>query len=331
LKKAKILVLRLSSFGDIIQALSTVVPLKKAFPSARIDWVARAEFVPMLNSTHQLDQVWPVDRAQGLWGLIRLGWSLRKQGYTHLYDAHRSMRSRLLSWMLWSPALTQVSRSKDRLKRILLFTFRLNTFPKPYRGMNSYLAPLEKWGVEQKAGQLEIFTNGVISSEVEGMLPSEFITLVPSAAWPMKRWPIDYWKQLMALLPEQKFVILGGPEDHFCEEIQLSSPSSSLNLAGKLSFEESCLIVQRSKLVVSADTGLLHVADLTGKAALALLGPTAFGHPTGHQVKTMEVELPCRPCTKDGRGRCSQSVYQRCMVEITPENVAKEIRSLHPQ
>jgi len=58
-------------------------------------------------------------------------------------------------------------------------------------------------------------------------------------------------------------------------------------------------------------------------AQLSELLPTAFGFATNENIKTLEVELDCRPCTKDGRGACSQETYQRCMVEITPEQVAE--------
>jgi heptosyltransferase-2 len=96
-------------------------------------------------------------------------------------------------------------------------------------------------------------------------------------------------------------------------------------MAGKLSLMESMGIVKKSNLVISADTGIIHVADLIGTPGISLIGPTAFGFPTGAHIKTLEVDLPCRPCTKDGRGNCSQKVYQKCMVDITPEMVVKNI------
>ena len=154
------------------------------------------------------------------------------------------------------------------------------------------------------------------------------IILVPSAAWEMKRWPLPLWKKLISIMPDYKFVVLGGKEDHFCEELKEIDPARVENLAGKLSLVESCAMISKSELVISADTGLLHVADVMGVKALSLMGPTAFGFTTGKQIITMEVDLPCRPCTKDGRGSCSQDVYQKCMVDITPEKVALEAQRL---
>ena len=74
-------------------------------------------------------------------------------------------------------------------------------------------------------------------------------------------------------------------------------------------------------IVISGDTGFLHDADLFHTKAIALMGPTAFGYPTGKQVEVIEVDLPCRPCTKDGHGKCKQSTWQKCMVDILPKRV----------
>lgn len=317
----KILILRLSSFGDIIQALGIIGPLKEAMPETKIDWVAREDFTELLQSTQQLNKVWGLRRAEGLKGLIRLGLLLRKEQYTHIYDAHLSLRSRILRLLLWRWNCQVIQRSKDRWKRILLFWFRINLFPRPYRGMLSYLAPLEKWQVRGKPQTIPLFKD----VKLDHCLPDNFIALVPSAAWKMKRWPLDHFKKLIALNPEVHWVVLGGPGDSFCSELEAISPDRVINLAGKLTLPQSSFIVQQAALTLSADTGLLHIADLTGAKAIALIGPTAFGHPTMDHVRTLEVDLACRPCTKDGRGRCSQEVYQKCMVQITPEEVSKAI------
>jgi heptosyltransferase-2 len=151
---------------------------------------------------------------------------------------------------------------------------------------------------------------------------------VPSAAWEMKRWPLDHWKKLITIMPEARFVVLGGKEDTFCEELVAMAPERVFNMAGKLSLIESSKLLSLSALVISADSGLLHVADVLGVKGLSLMGPTAFGFTISSLIKTLEVDLPCRPCTKDGSGKCSQNIYQLCMVDITPATVANEAQNL---
>lgn len=317
--KNKVLIIRLSSFGDIVQCMSVLDSLTQEPLSAEVHWLVRSDLegIPALSS--KVSKVWSFDRKDGLGGWLDMAFKLRAEGFTHVYDAHQSLRSRILNFILrpfgLGPKFTK--RGKDRLKRILLFSFGINKFPKPFKGMCSYHAPLEKWGIQKK----ESFSDQWSFSK---KLPYEGIALAPSAAWTMKRWPMGHWKKLIELMPDQKFVVLGGPADTFCQELEDVAPGRVVNLAGKLNLVESCQLVAQSPLLISADTGLIHVADILGKPGLSLIGPTAFGFATNSNIKTLEVNLDCRPCTKDGRGGCSQDVYQKCMVEITPELVCHE-------
>ncbi len=224
-----------------------------------------------------------------------------------------------------------LTRPKHRLKRLLLFSFRVNTFPKPFKGIHSYQAPLQNWDINIGTTPELVHWDFPVGDENKYKDKDEAhgrIVLVPSAAWQMKRWPLGHWKNLVQIMPDKKFFILGGLQDTFCEEIAMIAPERVINLAGKLSLIESCHLIKYSQLVISADTGLLHVADVLGKKAIALLGPTAFGFTSSPLIKIMEIDLPCRPCTKDGSGSCSQDVYQKCMLNITPFSVAQEIRKI---
>jgi heptosyltransferase-2 len=151
------------------------------------------------------------------------------------------------------------------------------------------------------------------------------IALAPSAAWELKRWPIEYWVKLIQLLPLQQFTLLGGPDDRFCQEIADSAPDRTLNLAGKLSWLESSKALDLSRALVSGDTGLMHISDFLGKPTIALIGPSAFGYPSRSKSHVLEIELPCKPCSKDGRGKCRYSEYKHCMLSIKPEQVAQKL------
>jgi heptosyltransferase-2 len=154
----------------------------------------------------------------------------------------------------------------------------------------------------------------------------EAVALAPSANWELKRWPTDYWVQLIRKNPDISFVILGGSQDQFCAEIASHGGPHTLNMAGKLSWIESMSLIAQSRLLISGDTGLLHYADLIGKKAIALIGPTAFGYPSRSSSHVLEVELPCKPCTKDGNTRCRNSIHKRCLREIMPEKVSNTLK-----
>jgi heptosyltransferase-2 len=319
----KILIIRLSAFGDIVQSMSVLRPLKESFPSAEIHWLVREDLKGILEDHPLISKCYIVERGSGLTGLYQLAVQLSQERYDLVYDAHSTLRTFFLRRWITAPVGSRwIARPKSRIKRFLFFKLHLAVFPSPFRGMISYLKALSPIpGFRPKLSTIE--WHHPLSPELKKQVEGRII-LAPSAAWEMKRWPLDSWKKLISLLPEQKFVVLGGPADTFCEE--LVEGERVINLAGKLSLKESCSVVANSPLIVSADTGLVHVADLAGVKGLSLIGPTAFGFPSNPQIKTIEVPLSCRPCSKDGRGKCSQEIYQRCMVEITPEFVAREIQ-----
>lgn len=142
----------------------------------------------------------------------------------------------------------------------------------------------------------------------------------------MKRWPIEHWKTLIGLLPDINFALLGGPTDDFIKEIEAVAPDRARNWAGRLSLAQNAGLFEKAAAVVANDTGLLHVADQMERPTIALIGPSAFGYPSHSSSSTMEVDLYCKPCSKDGRGKCVNSLYKRCLIEVTPESVANEIR-----
>lgn len=337
----KILIIRFSSIGDIIQCMSVIPSLREQFPDASIHWITRKDMSGLLRIDSRIDKIWEFERSKGFRGLIKMAFQLRKEGYTHVYDAHNNIRSVVLKLILTTFFLRRlvgltkvVTRSKDRLKRILLFKFRVNLFPKPNRSFDSYAVPLKRWGVTSKsfAPQYQ-FTSDVVS-RCEKLLQNRsnssnpWITLVPSAAWPLKRWDIEYWQELVALLPHHNFVVLGGPSDSFCEKIVDVAPDRVLNLAGKTSLLDSFCIVSLSQLVISGDTGFLHAADLFSRPAIALIGPTAFGFPSGVNTKVLEVDLPCRPCTKDGSTKCKNKIDRQCLRDIKPQQVANMAQTM---
>lgn len=318
----KLLIIRFSSFGDIVHCRSILKPLKEQGVE-HISWLVRSDLAGALEQESYLDKRIDFDRKLGLWGLIKLAWSLRKENYDVIYDAHNNVRSFFVRLITGIGRRKVVIRPKERWKRFLLFKFRINKFPKPFRGMVSYWKPLKKGlGLQ---GSLSPYPWPVQPEEWQLNKMKGRIVLVPATAWPMKSWPVENWKKLVETLKNEKFVILGGPADHFCKDIEAVAPERVENWAGMYNLKESCALAAHADFIITADTGLQQVADLAGRKGISLIGPTAFGYPTMGTLKVMEADLPCRPCTKDGSGSCSRKIYQECMTLLTPEKVIQEI------
>ncbi len=333
----RLLIIRLSSFGDIVQAMGVPAAFKKRYPGAQVDWLVREDFSNLITGHPEITDTIAFQRNSGLKGLISLSWQLANRGYSHVYDAHNNVRSRVigavffLRRLMGTPAPKFARRPKDRLRRWLMFQFRFSTLPRPFRGADSFHRPLQPWGIPLQVPRGRQFfpaaqLTEILASEL-ARLPRPLIALAPSAAWQMKRWPLEHWRTLIKdLCVDHSIVFLGGPSDTFIEDLNKVAPQKCLNLAGRLSLIESCATLCHVDLLIANDTGLLHVADQMERPAIALIGPTAFGYPSHDTSTVLEIDLPCKPCTKDGRGRCSNSVYQRCLVELQPERVALEAR-----
>lgn len=338
----KLLIIRFSSFGDIVHAVAVPRAFKETFPGSQVDWLTREDFAKLLEQQPTIDKVISFSRAAGVSGLIKLGWQLSKSGYTHIYDAHSNLRSGLLMAVLrtidfikWAGGETQThfaTRPKNRIRRFLFFKFRMNVLPRPFRAADSYHWPLAKWGLPKtvpQGPQFRVedrpFPNDVEQDLAKARRLSHVIAIAPSAAWEMKRWPIEHWKSLIAKRPQDAFVILGGKEDTFVNE--LAAPNV-FNFAGRLSLVESARLIARADLLVSNDTGSLQVGDQMERPTIALIGPTAFGYPSHSTSIALERPLVCQPCSKDGRGKCVNSLYKRCLIELTPDIVDAQIEAM---
>jgi heptosyltransferase-2 len=334
MKKNKVLIIRFSSFGDIIQCSSVVEQIAQNIENPEIHWATRSEFRELVELNKNVSKVYSFNRNSGFKGLFFFAKILLSNKYDFVYDAHNNLRSNLihLLFIIFFSKSKWITRSKDRVKRIFLFKLRINLFPKPFKGIDSFLDPLKKINLNSNISEnlVDYSFNNFINNKIDSIVKNDkqIVTIVPSAAWSMKRWPIGHWINLIKLAPNIHFFILGGKDDLFCEDIRTSSPGNVTNFAGRFSLIESVYFIKKSKVVISADTGLLHAADVLGIKGISLMGPTAFGFTKSPLIKTMEIDLKCRPCSKDGRGKCSQDIYQKCMVEITPQLVLDELKRI---
>ncbi|MFP5519553.1 MAG: glycosyltransferase family 9 protein [Bdellovibrionia bacterium] len=329
--KSKILLIRFSSFGDVLQCLSVASKLKELIPEAEIVWLTRREMAPLIETHPAVTRVIPFDRKLGLIGLVQLAWKLRSDNFTHIYDAHNNLRSNVVSLILsftTSSVRFFTQKNIHRFKRFLLFTFRINRFAMPFNGQRDLLEPLTRWGGDLVAPPTPQFFPSENSLKQATHLVNDFfnaIALAPSAAYPLKRWPLENWKQLVASMPNQKFILLGGPEDQFVDEIASVAPDRVLNLAGKCNFEVSAAVIALSSALVANDTGLMHVGEQLGKKTIALMGPAPFGFPSRSTTTILQRDLPCRPCSKHGQGPCKNKIFQECLATISPQEVASHL------
>jgi ADP-heptose:LPS heptosyltransferase len=335
--------LRFSSLGDVTQALSVPTRLKELAPEGEIHWVTKSIFSELIENHPHVEKVWSVQKKMGLTGFFILIKNLRAEKFTHIYDAHNSLRSKIICSFLrfpwdFSRAFSQpefLRKSQKRFYRFLLFRFRINYFRQPFSGQRDLLEPLSEWGLIEElppAPQL-VIPNSANEKVDQFILQNDFATkkficLAPSAAHFLKRWPVDYWKKLIKLNPDKYFVLLGGPEDLFLSEISTEFPGQVLNSAGQFSLIESASVISKSLGLVSNDTGVLHIAEQLGKKTIALMGPAPFGFPSRKTTQILELKLACRPCSKHGQAPCKNKSHHECLRGILPELVSFQLQKM---
>lgn len=325
----KILIIRFSSIGDLTQALSLPSFIALQSPQTEIHFVTRFDLAPLLQNHPHINKIWSLDKNTGFRGLLHLITQLKKENFTHIYDAHNNLRSFLIRFLIRKP-MTLV-RPMMRFKRFLLLRFHKNLFEMPFSGQRDLIKPLEKWGFKfQIPDPPQIFLAPSIRTQAAALIhkftSEKYFILVPSAAYELKRWPLIHWEKLVQLNPLKTFVVLAGPEDQFTSS--LNKFKNVINLTGKTSLLESAALIERAQAVVSNDTGLLHISEQLGRPTLALMGPAPFGFPSRTSTVILERQLKCRPCSKHGQGPCVNPIFQECLHSITPQEVTLRLDSL---
>lgn len=339
----KALIVRFSSFGDILQCLWAAKFLKER--GYEITWLVRSDFKEIVSLSPYIDQVVSLDRRLGFKGLQKVIKQLSILDFDLVYDAHNNLRSFFVRLRLKAPQV--IVRPKSRIRRWLLFRFQKNLFdPEEFHGAMTYLIPFLRSNFETCAVYLDqpkAFFDPLFETPAI-MVPSETklkltqmvpwihhaVAIVPVAAWPLKRWPQEYWKSLILESSHKYWIVLGGGSDQHCHELaadcsSLENDIHIISLAGKLTLTESLAATSLTKLAVSNDTGLLHAQDALSKPSIGLIGPSAFGETSFKDSVNLKASLWCRPCSKDGRSRCKNPETQKCLKSIKPTEVQNEL------
>ena len=118
MSKEKFLIIRFSSFGDVTQCLSVPSAIHQKYPLAEIHWITRQDMLPLLSGHPHIQKTWAIEKKSGLKSLVRTALHLRKQNYTHIYDAHNNLRSLIISFVLrFFRDANFIRRSMRRWKR----------------------------------------------------------------------------------------------------------------------------------------------------------------------------------------------------------------------
>lgn len=322
-----ILAVRFSSIGDVLLTTPLLRALRFRHPSARITFVVKEPYVPLLSANPHVNEVIGISPDHRLSDLAE---QLRGHRFSHLLDLHDSLRSRALRVLVpgnWS------SYPKHRMARAILIHAKRNVYRDLRPVAERYFSAARALDVEPDGRPPELFWDRTAERRVlewfqQSGIPDMVrpVALAPGAAHATKRWPLEYWEGLTTLLVAQgcQVVVVGGADDaSLGSGLARMAPGRVHNAAGLFQLQETGALLQRTSAVVSGDTGVMHMATAVGAPVVALFGPTVqpFGFfPYTKRASVLELTMGCRPCTSKGGPRCPLG-HHRCLRDITPELV----------
>jgi heptosyltransferase-2 len=326
-----VLVVRFSAIGDILLITPLLRAIRARYPGARIAVLTKEQYVPLLSHNPHLSEVLSVAPAEGIRAIAR---RIRGVRYTHLLDLHGNLRSRALRRLAPGPWR---SYAKRWLERATLITVKRDIYGAPIPIAERYFEAAAELDVHPDGQPPDFFIGEQADEYAAGRLSAlglgqdrPIVAMAPGAAHATKRWPAEYWVDLIRRITPTgaDVAVLGGPDDaELARRISDLAGANVGSVAGALGLQETGAVIRRAELLVSGDTGVMHMATGVGTPVVALFGPTVrqFGFfPYQRNAGVVELDLPCRPCSAHGSARCPLG-HHRCMRQMLPDLVFAQL------
>jgi lipopolysaccharide heptosyltransferase II len=307
---SKILIVRLSSLGDILLATPFIRSIKKNYPEIKIDFLLKEQYKDILINNPYLNELI----------LYRNDDSVKKEIAAKNYEIIIDLQNNFRSKKIISEAKMSILKfNKKSLDKFLLVNFKINRLkdspPIPVR----YAETLSDFSLDNEG--LDLFSNNLPSEKIKNK--NDLVGFCPGARHFTKIWPSNNYIELGNMLAEAGYdiVLFGGKNDkEICKEIS-SKISSSIDLSGDDDLLQIAADMKLCKFIVCNDSGLMHAACAVGIPVMVFFGSTVkeFGF-APYRNKNLIMEnnfLPCRPCSHIGRASCPKGHF-KCMLELTP-------------
>ena len=334
----KILLLKPSSLGDVIQALPVLRLLKLHLPRSEIYWWIDSALAPLLEGDPDLTGLIRFERQRWrrprYWPeVLRSIRATRAQKFDWVIDLQCLARSGAFAWLANGKLLVGLDEVREGARGFYDFAAPRAAFHT--HAVDWYLSVLKPLGVPVHHHFTWLPERPRIAAAVQAKWPSagvRWLALQPGARWDNKRWPAEYFAELVRLVsrefPQVRFAILGSRDDQAIgQSVAAAAPGSCLNLCGQTTLPEMIEWVRRCELMVTNDTGPMHVAAALGKPMAALFGPTEPRRtgPYGRLGEVLRMDLPCAPCLKH---RCHFARPIECLRTLSPAMALARVQKI---
>lgn len=321
--RERILIVRLSSIGDTIQGTPVARQIKRAHPDCHLTWVVQPFALPCIEHNPHLDEIVVLDVPRpkswvDLWQRVR-------GQYDITVDLQCLLKSGLVSWVVHSPV--RLGRAAGREGSRLFHTHLTPSSGDPHYISQIYLDQCADLGLDRNDDVPEVFVGPDARAEAAALWQelklndeTPVVALLPFASTPQREWPIERFSEVGDTLAAEigaRCMIFGSRrERHRADQLAARMKSAPLVIAGRSSLSLAIACLQRCKLALGNESGLVHCAFALSTPVVCLLGrsPLCQG-PTGDRATTLFAPCEFRPCRH--LGQCKLGTACHCLGEIT--------------
>ena len=327
-----ILLIKPSSLGDIVQALPIAAALRRAFPGASLTWLVKRQWADVLQDNPHLDRVLPLEFSIAGWPAAVQ--AVRRPHFDLVVDLQGLFRSAFLGWLSGAPV--RIGFANGREGSPWFYTRRVSVPDAKLHAVDRYLLVAHTLGAAIHGPDslqfplphdvdAEARINRLLSSE-GGSPGASLVALNPGARWATKQWAPNAFAAVADRLQDQGFrivVMADRADDAPGNGVVHAMRTRPINLMGKTSIKELIALLRRVRLLITNDSGPMHLAAALGIPVLALFGPTdpvrTGPYAPGHVV--LRSDIPCSPCLSR---RCNNPTRLECLTTITPTQVIRQ-------
>ena len=348
----RILVIRLDLIGDLVLSLTVVRLLKRTYPDAEIDLLAMPSSARI--AVHDPDLSAIITYNPNIWRRPRA--LLQPGNWREARELLRRLRSRHYDLAVsvfgaWAAVLAVLSGAPRRVGFgregypgcMTDSVAGRHWDPRDHKHEVDYCLELA-WAAGASTSEADrvpkLFVDPQARQEIEHMLGEEKLRPgkpliachVSSNNGQSKRWPVPYWAKLIDRLIQEdgaSVVLTGAPEDlPLIESVLSRTHTQPINMAGKTSLPQLAALLQRADLLISGDSGPMHIAGAVGTPLIAIHGPTdpALSGPVSPQATVLRSDIWCSPCYRTKGPADCRFYTTQCMKNITPEQVYATIQ-----
>ena len=321
---AKFLLIRFSSIGDIVLTTPLIRCLRKQYPEAEIHYLTKEVFRGIVASNPYIDKIYTLGDSFEL-----MLHELLIEEYDYIIDLHHNLRTQRIKRFLKNA--TVFSFNKLNVEKFLYTGLKINMLPKKHI-VHRYLESVQSLGIKDDGYGLDYFIpekDQTTKKDIPAPHQFGYIGIVIGAALATKKLPLHKFQELCKAI-QYPVVLLGGKEDREDgKQIAAMDNIKIYNGCGKFNLNESADLVRQARLIITHDTGLMHIAAAFQKPIVSVWGNTVpafgmypyYGKNSTQHFDVVEIKhLWCRPCSKIGYNKCPLGHF-KCMEKIQITNI----------